>query len=97
MEMIERYRGSLPGLAAGDALCTTVEFTKPGGFEPLTDIAGGGPFGLQAGERTDDTFMALCLAESLVENRGFDPAVWLRPDRDPERPVRLRHFLTRWR
>jgi ADP-ribosylglycohydrolase len=34
---------------------------------------GGGPFRLQAGEWTDDTSMALCLAESLVECVRFDP------------------------
>src|SRR4051794_16425048 len=36
-------------------------------------MVGGGPFGLPAGAWTDDTSMALCLAESLVECRGFDP------------------------
>ena len=36
-------------------------------------MIGGGPFGLPAGAWTDDTSMALCLAESLVERRGFDP------------------------
>jgi len=36
-------------------------------------MVGGGPFGLRPGEWTDDTSMALCLAESLVERRGFDP------------------------
>lgn len=66
-------RGALIGLAVGDALGTTVEFTSPGSFEPLTDIVGGGPFGLEPGEWTDDTSMALCLAESLVETGGFDP------------------------
>jgi ADP-ribosyl-[dinitrogen reductase] hydrolase len=66
-----RFRGSLLGLAAGDALGTTVEFESPGTFAPLTDIVGGGPFHLQPGEWTDDTTMALCLAESLVE-KGFD-------------------------
>jgi ADP-ribosyl-[dinitrogen reductase] hydrolase len=30
------------------------------------------PFGLKAGQRTDDTFMALCLAESLLAHGGFD-------------------------
>jgi len=35
-------------------------------------MVGGGPFGLQPGEWTDDTSMALCLAESLVETGGFD-------------------------
>ena len=75
---IERYRGCLLGLAAGDALGTTVEFRNPGSFRPVEDIVGGGPFDLRAGEWTDDTSMALCLAESLVEKRRFDPADHLR-------------------
>ncbi len=70
---IERYRGSLLGLAAGDALGTTVEFRQPGTSPPVDDIVGGGHFGLKAGEWTDDTSMALCLTESLIERRGFDP------------------------
>ena len=73
MGMIDRYRGSLLGLAAGDALGTTLEFRPPGSFTPIDDIVGGGPFGLRPGEWTDDTSMALCLAESLLERRGFDP------------------------
>lgn len=72
MDIIDRYKGSLLGLAAGDALGTTVEFMSPGSFDPLETIVGGGPFGLNAGEWTDDTSMALCLAESLIERRGFD-------------------------
>lgn len=68
----ERYRGVLLGLATGDAVGTTLEFQLPGSFTPLTDMVGGGPFHLQPGEWTDDTTMALCLAESLVERRGFD-------------------------
>jgi len=71
--VLDRYRGCLLGLAAGDALGTTLEFQLPGSFQPLTDMIGGGPFGLQAGEWTDDTSMALCLAESLVTRRKFDP------------------------
>src|SRR5881392_2709430 len=70
---LDRYRGAMLGLAAGDALGTTVEFRAPGTFPPITDIVGGGPFGLNAGEWTDDTSMALCLAEGLVECNGFDP------------------------
>ncbi len=62
------------GLAVGDALGTTLEFQRPGTFTPVEDIVGGGPFGLAAGEWTDDTSMALCLAESLVEKKGFEPA-----------------------
>jgi ADP-ribosylglycohydrolase len=73
MDLKTRYRGSLLGLAAGDALGTTLEFRRPETFEPIADMVGGGPFGLEAGEWTDDTSLALCLAESLVEKRGFDP------------------------
>ena len=69
----ERFRGALLGLAVGDAVGTTVEFSPPGTFEPVRDMVGGGPFSLPPGAWTDDTSMALCLAESLVERRTFDP------------------------
>ncbi|MGQ9683529.1 MAG: ADP-ribosylglycohydrolase family protein [Anaerolineae bacterium] len=78
MDLQQRYRGALLGLAAGDALGTTVEFPAPGSFPPLTDMVGGGPFGLQPGQWTDDTSMALCLAASLLETGGFDPVDQLR-------------------
>jgi ADP-ribosyl-[dinitrogen reductase] hydrolase len=68
----DRYVGCLLGLAVGDALGTTVEFRPRGSFEPLTDMIGGGPFGLKPGQWTDDTSMALCLAESLLARGGFD-------------------------
>ena len=45
----------------------------PGSFEPIEDIVGGGPFGLRPGQWTDDTSLALCLAESPIDRRGFDP------------------------
>lgn len=67
-----RYQGCLMGLAVGDALGTTVEFKAPGTFPPVTDIVGGGPFSLEKGQWTDDTSMALCLAESLVKCGKFD-------------------------
>ncbi|GFN21954.1 hypothetical protein TAMC210_02700 [Thermanaeromonas sp. C210] len=73
MAQIHRYCGSLLGLAVGDALGTALEFRPPGSFEPIGDMVGGGPFKLKPGQWTDDTAMALCLAESLVECRGFDP------------------------
>lgn len=68
---LERYLGCLLGLACGDAVGTTVEFSARGSFAPVTDMVGGGPFGLKAGQWTDDTSMALCLAESLL-TKGFD-------------------------
>jgi len=68
-----RFHGALLGLAAGDALGTTLEFKQPGTFEPIEDMVGGGPHTLEPGQWTDDTSMALCLAASLVEIGRFDP------------------------
>lgn len=61
------------GLAIGDALGTTLEFSSPGTFDPIQDMVGGGPFRLKPGQWTDDTSMALCLAQSLIDCQGFDP------------------------
>lgn len=69
----DRSRGCLLGLAVGDAVGTTVEFKSRGTFPPVSDMTGGGPFRLKPGQWTDDTSMALCLAESLVSRNGFDP------------------------
>ncbi|MGC8643060.1 MAG: ADP-ribosylglycohydrolase family protein [Isosphaeraceae bacterium] len=68
-----RFRGCLLGLACGDAVGTTVEFTARGRFKPVTDMVGGGVFQLPPGAWTDDTSMALCLASSLTELGRFDP------------------------
>ena len=73
MDLIERYQGCLLGLAVVDALGTTLEFKPRGTFEPIDDMVGGGCFDLEPGQWTDDTSMALCLAESLIEKKGFDP------------------------
>ena len=70
----DRFRGCLLGLAADDALGTTLEFKPPGSFEPIDDMVGGGPFGLEPGQWTDDTSMAVCLATSMLECGGFDPS-----------------------
>lgn len=61
----------LIGLAIGDAVGTTVEFKPRGSFPLMTDMVGGGVFNLDAGQWTDDTSMALCLGQSLLE-KGFD-------------------------
>lgn len=70
----DRFLGALLGLACGDAVGTTVEFSPRGSFPPVTGMDGGGPFSLKAGQWTDDTSMALCLAESLLAKDGFDAA-----------------------
>ena len=63
--MNDRCRGALVGLAVGDALGAAVEFRSPGSFAPVTCYRSGGPHGLKAGEWTDDTSMALALADSI--------------------------------
>ncbi|NET49183.1 MAG: ADP-ribosylglycohydrolase family protein [Merismopedia sp. SIO2A8] len=72
MKPLQRFRGCLLGLAAGDAVGTTVEFYDRGSFPPVTDMVGGGPFELEPGQWTDDTSMALCLSTSLLHSNGFD-------------------------
>jgi ADP-ribosylglycohydrolase len=73
MQLIERYRGSLLGLAVGDALGAPLEFKSPGSFTPIDDMVRGGSFDVMPGQWTDDTSMALCLAASLIEQQGFNP------------------------
>lgn len=68
-----RFRGCLLGLACGDALGAPIEFMLPDNFHPVTDFRGGGMFNIMPGQWTDDTSMALCLADSLIACRGFDP------------------------
>jgi len=65
---IKKIQGSLIGLAIGDALGASVEF-RPYAYlkaHEVKDMQGGGTWGLQAGQWTDDTSMALCLAASLI-------------------------------
>ncbi len=68
----DRATGALLGLAVGDAVGTTLEFRQRDTYPPLTDMIGGGPFRLEPGQWTDDTAMALALADSLVAHPGFD-------------------------
>jgi ADP-ribosyl-[dinitrogen reductase] hydrolase len=70
--IIDRALGCLLGLAVGDAIGTTLEFSARDSRPPLTDMIGGGPFQLRPGEWTDDTSMALCLADSLIARDGLD-------------------------
>ena len=70
MQDAERHRdravGALLGLAVGDAIGAPREFARRDAMPPLRDMVGGGHFSLQAGEWTDDTAMALCLADSIL-------------------------------
>ena len=75
----DRAIGALLGLAVGDAIGTTLEFApRDDRATPLTDMVGGGPFGLEPGQWTDDTAMALALADSLTDADDFDELDLLR-------------------
>ena len=69
--------GSMLGMAVGDALGAKVEFLPLDyNFNKINDIYNnlGGKFDLKPGQWTDDTSMGLCLADSLIEKKGyFDP------------------------
>jgi ADP-ribosyl-[dinitrogen reductase] hydrolase len=68
----ERFLGALLGLAVGDAVAAATQYRQPGTFTPIGDLIGGGPFELPRGGWSDDTAMALCLADSLLAADGFD-------------------------
>ncbi|WP_221234573.1 ADP-ribosylglycohydrolase family protein [Sphingomonas aerophila] len=74
----DRAFGSLLGLAVGDAVGTTLEFTRRDAGAPLNDMVGGGPFRLKPGEWTDDTAMALALADSLAADPQLSEADLMR-------------------
>ena len=71
-QQLDRFCGCLVGLSVGDAVGASVETYERGSFNVIEDMIGGGPFKLRAGQWTDDTSMALCLATSLLECAGFD-------------------------
>ena len=68
---IDRAAGVLLGQAAGDALGAGYEFTTPPPDAPIR-MKGGGAFGWEPGEWTDDTQMAICVAESAAKGQ-LDP------------------------
>ena len=74
----DRGIGALLGLAVGDAVGTTLEFSRRDAVPAITDLIGGGPFRLIAGEWTDDTAMTLALADSLAVDPELDEADLMR-------------------
>ncbi|RMO75466.1 ADP-ribosylglycohydrolase protein [Pseudomonas syringae pv. maculicola] len=70
-QTLDRAKGGLLGLAIGDAVGTTLEFL-PRDRSHVHDMVGGGPFRLNPGEWTDDTSMALCLADTYLAKGNFD-------------------------
>ncbi|KLO22924.1 MULTISPECIES: ADP-ribosylglycohydrolase family protein [unclassified Marinitoga] len=64
----DRFAGALFGLIVGNALGAPYKNID---VEHIKDFSSGGVYNLNAGEWTDSASMALCLAESLIED-GFD-------------------------
>ena len=70
---LDNKLGLFLGLAIGDALGAPLEFQKANEPENyLVEYTAGGPHNVSIGEWTDDTSMALALATSLIEKKGFD-------------------------
>jgi len=63
-----RALGCMFGMARGDALGHTLEFTpvRYDSQQLITGMVGGGRFMLQPGQWTDDTSMGLCILDSLL-------------------------------
>ncbi len=70
--MGDRALGAFLGLAVGDAVGTALEFCPRDSQPRLEDMEGGGPFELPPGYWTDDTAMALALADSLAASEALD-------------------------
>ncbi|MFF3617385.1 ADP-ribosylglycohydrolase family protein [Streptomyces sp. NPDC002580] len=77
MKRIQRAAGAVVGSAVGDALGAPFEFGLPGTFTARFPVPGAGDEmsgggGWDPGEATDDTQMAVLVAESLLERGGLD-------------------------
>jgi len=71
--MLDRSKsvGMLVGLAVGDALGAPIEFTnKRDKDNYITEYKTGGTHGVTIGEWTDDTAMAMAMADALIKNKG---------------------------
>lgn len=75
-EIFDRALGAYLGFACGDALGATVEFMSPKQIQKRhgvhNEIIGGGWLGLQAGEVTDDTQMALALGQAIIAHPDWN-------------------------
>ena len=74
-EKKSRALGCFMGMMVGDAMGAPLEFSKLD-YNPKkiqTHMHNSNKFGLKAGQFTDDTSMGLCLADSLLMKKQFDP------------------------
>ncbi|TSI05296.1 ADP-ribosylglycohydrolase family protein [Lysinibacillus sp. BW-2-10] len=70
--MLDKIQGALFGVAIGDALGATTEFMSKEEvieeYGKVTEIIGGGVWGLKYGETTDDTAMTLAVVKGIMSN-----------------------------
>ncbi len=72
--MNTKSNGLLLGLHVGDSLGSTVEFSPARPRDNFhTEMLGGGPFDLLAGDPTDDTEMMICLLRTLSTFGRLNP------------------------
>ena len=75
-DLVDRVRGSLLGLAVGDALGAPVEFMTPEAIQSeygvLREIVGGGVFGWRPGEGTDDSDMTASVLDAYLDGYSLD-------------------------
>lgn len=68
----DRQKGSFFGLIIGDAMGAPYEFKESQTFEVTKEYNRGGWLSVKKGEWTDDSTMALCVSESLIEKKLND-------------------------
>jgi ADP-ribosyl-[dinitrogen reductase] hydrolase len=95
----QRAMGVVVGAAVGDALGAPWEFRPAGEYRKrfpqrvlggTGEMIGGGTFDWAPGEFTDDTQMAMALAESMLPLHGFEPSItwtWFRAWRRTARDI----------
>jgi ADP-ribosyl-[dinitrogen reductase] hydrolase len=70
--MLDKIKGGLVGFAIGDAMGVATEFMTPDEIKEkygvVTDILGGGIFGFERGETSDDTAMTIAVARGIFAN-----------------------------
>jgi ADP-ribosyl-[dinitrogen reductase] hydrolase len=72
MDVLDKIKGGLIGLALGDAMGVATEFMTPDQIQreygKVTKILGGGVFGFKRGETSDDTAMTMAVAKGIIAN-----------------------------
>ena len=72
-DLKDKKIGTLVGLAVGDAMGAPYEFQYRSHYKATLEYNTGGSHNIRIGEWTDDTSMALCLAQSIIDTKDFNP------------------------